>query len=150
MTWTIQPHDMIFVWLIIFGIFLVIELLTLGLTTIWFAGGSIIALIASAAGGNYLIQIILFLAVSIVLLYLLRPLAQKHFNAKRTATNVDSLIGKKAVVEEAVDNLAGQGRVRVNGLSWAARSTDDTQIEKGAVVVVDAVEGVKLMVHREV
>ncbi|MBQ1403203.1 MAG: NfeD family protein [Oscillospiraceae bacterium] len=140
---------MLFVWLIIFGIFLVIELLTLGLTTIWFAGGSLIALVASAAGGGYMIQIILFLAVSVVLLYLVRPAAQKKFNAKRVATNVDSLLGKKAIVEEAIDNLAGKGRVKLGDVSWAARSVDEKPIEKGSVVVIESVEGVKLMVHRE-
>jgi membrane protein implicated in regulation of membrane protease activity len=85
---------MLFVWLAVFGVFLVIELMTLGLTTIWFAGGALAALAVSAAGGGYWLQFIVFIAVSCALLYLLRPLAQKQFNAKRTATNVDSLIGK--------------------------------------------------------
>ena len=83
-------------------------------------------------------------------MYLLRPLAQKQFNAKRTATNVDSLIGKIALVKEPIDNLHGTGRVMIGDVSWAARSVDDTQMEEGTVVVIDRVEGVKLMVRRRI
>jgi membrane protein implicated in regulation of membrane protease activity len=141
--------DIIF-WLIMFVIFLVAEILTLGLTTIWFAGGAMVAFLLAILDVGLPIQIIAFLVVSIVLLILTRPIALRFFNQKREKTNVDSLIGQKAVVFEKIDSLHGVGRVELNGMEWSAKTEDvGVVIEQGEIVVVQAIQGVKLIVKKE-
>ena len=141
--------DIIF-WLIMFVIFLVAEILTLGLTTIWFAGGAMVAFLLAILDVGLPIQIIAFLVVSIVLLILTRPIALRFFNQKREKTNVDSLIGQKAVVLEKIDSVHGVGRVELNGMEWSAKTEDvGVVIEQGEIVVVQAIQGVKLIVKKE-
>ena len=141
--------DIIF-WLVMFVIFLVAEILTLGLTTIWFAGGAVVSFILALCDVSLPIQIIAFLVVSIVLLILTRPIALRFFNQNREKTNVDSLIGQKAVVLENIDSLHGIGRVEMNGMEWSAKTEDmGTVIAQGEIVIVQAIQGVKLIVKKE-
>ena len=137
-------------WLILFVILLIIEILTMGLTTIWFAGGALVAFILEYVGFGLPVQIIVFLLVSIALLVLTRPIAMKFFNQERQKTNAESLIGQKAVVLEKIDTLHGTGRAEVNGMEWSAK-TDDAEetIEAGEVVVIEGIQGVKLIVKKE-
>ena len=97
------------VWLVILVVLLVIEIITLGLSTIWFAGGALAAFIAALLGADLYLEIILFLAVSLVLLLFTRPVVMRYLNANKTATNVDSLIGEQAIVTKPINNLLGQG-----------------------------------------
>ena len=128
---------------------LFIEAITAGLTTIWFAGGALIAAIASYAGANLTIQILLFLCVSVVLLIFTRPVAMRYFNKETVQTNANSLIGKKAVVIQEIDNLAQTGQVRINDIEWTARSVDDeAKIEKDTIVEIRESQGVKLIVRK--
>ena len=137
-------------WLGIFIVLVIIELATLGLTTIWFAGGSIVAFIGSMLGASLWIQIILFLAVSIVLLLFTRPLAVKYVNKNRIRTNVDSLIGEKAIVIADINNLREEGQVKLDGKEWTARAEDPDEIIKaGSVVRVQKISGVKVIVRKE-
>lgn len=137
------------VWLIIFAAMVGIELLTLGLTTIWFAGGAIVSLVVSAAGAGVNVQIILFIVVSMILLILVRPWAQKHFNHDRIRTNAQSLIGQSAVVIEEINNMKAQGRVLVRGQEWSARNAaGDEIISKDTQVRIKEISGVKLMVEK--
>ena len=137
-------------WLILFVILLVIEILTMGLTTVWFAGGALVAFILAFVGFGLPVQIIVFLLVSIGLLVLTRPIAMKFFNQERQKTNAESLIGQKAVVLETINTLHGTGRAEVNGMEWSAK-TDDTDeiISPGEVVVIEGIQGVKLIVKKE-
>ena len=137
------------IWLGILAVLLVIEGLTTALTTIWFAGGALIAFLIALAGGPLWLQITLFLAVSVVLLLFTRPLALKYMNKGVEKTNVDSMPGKSGIVTQSIDNLKAQGKVTVNGMEWTARSKDGSQIEEGRVVRVYGVEGVKLIVEEE-
>ncbi len=137
-------------WLIIVIVMAVIEIITLGLTTIWFAGGALAAFIASLLGADLAMQIILFIVVSVVLLALTRPLAVNYLNTDRVKTNAESLIGKLGVVKEKVDNLNAQGIVSVEGQEWTARAIDDEMIPLYAVVEVVEIRGVKLMVREKV
>ena len=120
--------EMIF-WLIVFVVLLVIEIATMGLTTIWFAGGALVSFLAAYIGFGVVTQVILFLIVSILLLVLTRPIAVKFFNQEREKTNVESLIGQKAVVKETVDTLQATGRVEVNGMEWSAKTEEAEVIE---------------------
>mgnify|MGYP002510485390 FL=1 len=137
-------------WLIIVIVMAVIEIITLGLTTIWFAGGALAAFIASLLGADLAVQIILFIVVSVVLMALTRPLAVNYLNRDRVKTNAESLIGKLGVVKEKVDNLNAQGIVSVEGQEWTARAIDDEMIPLYAVVEVVEIRGVKLMVREKV
>lgn len=135
-------------WLVLFVILLVIEIFTMGLTTIWFAGGAIMAFLAGMLGFGLAVQIIVFLVVSIVLLIITRPVAVKYFNKERQKTNAESLIGQKALVLEDVDTLAAKGRVEICGQEWSAKTDDPNgKIAKNTVVVVEGIQGVKLIVR---
>ena len=134
------------VWLVILIILVLIEFVTMGLTTIWFAGGALVAFIASLLGAEIPLQIILFIVVSLLLLVGTRPLVVRVFNKERVKTNVDSLIGTCGIVLEDIDNLKATGRVLVNGLEWSARSADQELIAKEKKVLIEEISGVKLIV----
>lgn len=132
-----------FIALILFG---VLEAVTVGLSSIWFAAGSLAALIACMLNAPVLVQVILFLAVSLLTLVLVRPLAQKYINNRYVPTNADRVIGATAVVTEAIDNLSNQGQVSVAGATWTARSQSGIPIPVGTQVQVLRIEGVKVLV----
>ena len=140
--------DMVIFWLVAMVALIVIELATLGLTTIWFACGALAAVIAAALGAPILLQILMFVVVSFAVLLTVRPIAVKYFNKDRTRTNIESMIGRQAVVVGEIDNMQSVGQVSVNGMEWSARSTiNELKISVGRVVVIRAVDGVKLIVE---
>ncbi len=138
------------IWLLIFVALVAIEIATLGLTTIWFAGGALAAVAAAALGAPWGLQIAAFVAVSAILLFFTRPVAVKYFNKERVRTNVESLIGKQAIVISEIDNLHGVGQVTVGGQEWSARSAiQERTMPVGAIVTVRAIDGVKLIVEEK-
>lgn len=137
------------VWIAILIVMVIIEIITLGLTTIWFAGGALVAFIAGLLGANIPLQVTLFVVVSLVLLAGTRPFAVKFLNKNRTRTNSESLIGATGIVLADIDNLHATGQVQVNGLEWTARSADDTRIGKGKEVLIQEISGVKLIVKEK-
>ena len=138
-----------FHWLIALAVFLVIEIITMGLTTIWFAGGSLVAFIASLIGVPVIAQIAIFFVISFVLLFFTRPVVEKRLNNSRTKTNVNSMIGKEGKVTEEIDNFNQKGTIVVNGLEWTARSSDDDIIiPNGSKIIVKDVQGVKAIVGK--
>ena len=142
--------EMTIFWLILFILLSMIEIATMGLTTIWFATGALVATIASVFGANSIVQAILFIVVSVIMLIFTRPIAVKYFNKNRTKTNVESLIGEQAVIISDIDNLQGTGQALVRGQEWMARSEqEDGLIKTGAVVEIVAVQGVKLIVNEK-
>ena len=138
------------IWLGILAVLLVIEGLTTALTTIWFAGGALIAALAALLGLGIVPQLLLFFCVSLVLLFFTRPVAMRLMNKDTEKTNVEGLLGKTAVVIQKIDNLAQTGQVRINDIEWMARTSDDSiTIPEGTVVVIKEVHGVKLIVEKE-
>lgn len=136
------------IWLGLFVLFLVVEIITMGLTTIWFAGGALVAFLAAILGFGASAQIVIFTIVSLLLLAVTRPLAMKYFNQERQKTGAELLIGQKALVLEDIDTLAAKGRVEVRGQEWAAKTdAPDGKIPKNTVVVIDGIQGVKLIVR---
>ncbi len=133
-------------WLIILAVLILIEILTLGLTTIWFAGGALVAFIVSLFYDNLLVELILFLIVSVVLLYFTRPLVLKYFNPKRTKTNYEGVIGKEAMVTITIDNVNAAGQVIVDGQEWSAKSLHGSVIKHGTRVKIHGITGVRLIV----
>ena len=135
-------------WLIIALIMLIVEALTAGLTTIWFAGGALAALAACACGANILIQVIVFFVVSLVLLIFTRPLAVKYITPKRIRTNYEEAVGQTVRIVEQVDNKKETGVAVLNGQEWTARSEDESVvIPKDDFAEVVEVVGVKLIVR---
>lgn len=135
-------------WLIVFVVFAALELISLGLTCIWFAIGALAACVTSLFTDNWVIQAVIFVIVTILVLVFLRPIAIKHINNKAEKTNVDSVIGKTAKVLISIDNVNATGMVMLDGMEWTARSADENIIEKDALVRVTSVEGVKVIVEK--
>lgn len=137
-------------WLILMAVLLVIEIATLGLTTLWFAAGALVAFIIAAVGLPIWLQIVVFVVVSVILLICTRPLATKYLNSKTSKTNAESLVGKTAKVTMDINNIQAQGQVVIGGMEWTARSTDDAvSIPAGAVVMIHGISGVKLIVSEK-
>ena len=136
------------IWMGLLLFFGIGEAVTVGLTSIWFAAGALAALICSLAGGNMALQIILFFVVSALSLAAFRPIVQKYVNNKVEATNVDSIIGREVLVTEKISNLQSAGAVQISGLTWSARSADNSEIPVGTLVRIQRVEGVKVFVEK--
>ena len=135
------------VWLVLFVAFLGLEAMTAGLTSVWFAGGALAAALAALSGGNIVLQLVLFIGVSLVLLVFTRPLAMRSMKNSKEETNVNSLIGRTAVVTQCIDNRAQTGQVRINDVEWLARTEQDGQIiPERMVVEILRVQGVTLIV----
>lgn len=134
------------IWLVLMIFFLFIEASTVSIVSLWFAFGALSAMIASFFGAELWLQVLLFVAVSCILLASLRPLARKYFTPKLIRTNVDAVIGQTGIVTEQIDNLSAQGKVKLGAVEWSARSTAQEPIAPGTKVAVDRVEGVKVFV----
>ena len=133
-------------WLIAMVIFMATEGMTVTLISIWFAVGALGAVIVALLGGNLILQVTVFLALAVLLLFCLRGMVRKHFTPRLTKTNVDSVIGATGIVITPVNNIAALGQVQINGMEWSARSTNNTHIPTGTLVKVDKIEGVKVFV----
>lgn len=133
-------------WSVLLILFIIAEAITVQLVSIWFAIGSLVALIANFCGANTLVQAALFVGVSFAALLLTRPLVKKFSTPKIQRTNIDRIIGERAIVTEEIDNLRAIGVVKVDGKSWSARSADGSIIPAGSVVEVQKIDGVKLIV----
>lgn len=136
-------------WLILAVIMSVFEILTQGLSTIWFAIGAVAAFVVAVAGGNVPLQIVVFILVSIIMLLLVRPVSVKLLKGKIVKTNIDALVGRKVKVSKDIDNIKETGAVVLDGTTWNARSLeDDEAISSGNTVIIEKVEGNKLIVKR--
>ena len=140
-------QQIIYTWAALIVVFLIVEGLTAGLASIWFALGAIAALISVFLGAPVWLQITLFIAVSTVTMIFTRPLARKYVNKRTQPTNADRVIGKNVTVTERIDNLAGKGYVAADGRLWPARSKTGEPIERDTIAVVRAIEGIKLIVE---
>ena len=135
-------------WLILLIVLLGIEIVTVGLTTIWFAGGALFALGTYAIGLDFVWQVVVFLVTSVILLIFTRPLAVKYINTNKLKTNYEGVIGKVVRLTEDVDNIGGTGKATINGVEWMARTADDkVLISAGTRVKVVDIKGVKLIVE---
>ncbi len=136
-------------WLVVIAACVIIEASTLGLTTIWFAIGALVAWFVYLMNFDLHVQIVVFLIVSIASLILTRPIAVKKLQVGKARTNIDSLIGETAKVESTISNINGEGHVKLKGQIWSARSMDDDIIEKDELVVVKEIVGTKVIVKRK-
>lgn len=139
---------MAYMWLGLMVILGVAEALTMQMISIWLAGGALAAALAAMCGLNGLWQAVIFLAVSAVLLIATRPLVKKLIHdGKDKRTNTDRFIGERVIVTEEINNIAGTGKAVLNGVEWTVRSGSGDVIEKGEIVTIEKIEGVKLIVY---
>ncbi len=136
-------------WLVAIVVFLLLEAATYQFICIWFAGGALGSLIAYGLGFSLDVQISVFFVLSAVLLILTRPFVKKLVGSRRIKTNVDTIPGQTAIVTEKIDNLNNLGAVKLGSLTWAARSSDGSVIEKNEQVIIKEVSGVKVIVEKK-
>ena len=136
-------------WLALMVVFLVAEACSVSLVSLWFAVGSLGALIANTLNAPFWAQLLIFFVISGTLLACLRPFVKKFIKPKVTATNTDSVIGSEGYVTEDIDNLSARGQVKLGGMFWSARSTSGKPICKDTKITVDRIEGVKVFVSPE-
>lgn len=129
--------------IIVFGVF---EAVTVQLVSIWFVIGAIAALVASLFGANFIIQIVIFVVVSVLALVITRPLVKKYIHPKKQPTNADKVLKQIGIVVEDINNLNATGQVKVDGKIWTARTIDNSLISKDKKVIIEKIEGVKLIV----
>ena len=134
------------IWLVLLIVFLIAEAATVTMVSLWFAAGSLAALIVALTGGSLGFQIFAALAVSAAALACLRPLVKKHFTPRLTKTNVDAVIGSCGYVTADIDNISATGTVKLGAMEWTARSVSGAPIAKGTLVKVERIEGVKVFV----
>ena len=135
------------VWVVLAIIFAVVEIITVGLTSIWFAGGALAALLASALGLNVVWQIVVFVLVSVLLLVFTRPWALKYVKPHLVKTNYESAIGKNVCLTEEVDNIKGTGTAVLSGQEWTARAYEEgKKFSAGMIVTVKEIRGVTMYV----
>lgn len=133
-------------WLILMVVALLAEAMTATLFSIWFAAGALVAMAVALLGLPVWLQIIVFLVVSALVLFITKPLAEKMINKKAIKTNADRVIGAIGIVTETINNLENTGQVSVLGQLWSARSESGEQIIAGSEVSINKIEGVKLLV----
>ena len=137
-------------WLAVIILFLVIEMITVSLVSIWFVGGALAAFLTAYFTETMWIQVVVFLAVSVVLLVLLRPLARKLSVKQKDqmVSGAKAMIGKQAIVTEEIDSVHAKGAVQVNGQYWTAKTKlFEDKIPKDTIVDIIDVDGVKLIVR---
>lgn len=134
-------------WLILLAAFTIIEAATVQLVSVWFAVGALGALVSVFAHADFKVQVIVFIALSILSLIATRPLVKRFTKTKLQSTNADMCLNETAVVVEQIDNLNAKGQVKVNGNIWSARSIDDKIIPENTLVKILKIEGVKIIVE---
>lgn len=139
---------LLIIWIALSVVFVVVEAITAQIVTIWFAVGSIGAVVANIIGANEIGQLIVFVALSVLTLIIARPYLKKFTKTKVQPTNADMCIGQQAVVTEEINNTLGTGQAVIKGVTWTARSADGSIIPADSFVTVESIEGVKLIVKK--
>lgn len=133
-------------WLTMIVVFLMVEASTVTLVSLWFAAGSLAAMLVALTGAGIGFQVTIFVIVAAVCLTALRPLVRKYIKPKLTKTNVDAVVGTTGLVTVAIDNVSAVGQVKLGAMYWTARSVSGDPIAEGTLVKVERIEGVKAIV----
>jgi len=139
---------MVYLWIAMVIIFLAVEAATVSLVSIWFVGGSLVAMIAALLNASIPVQVILFFVVSLLLLVGVCPYFRKKQMGKKIATNADRILEMKAIVTEGIDEISGCGAVKVDGKIWSARTENGENLPEGTIVKVLRIEGVRAIVEK--
>ena len=135
-------------WLILFAGLIILELSTVQLICIWFAGGALVAFICALIDLSPAFQAVMFVAVSALLLVFTKKFVNKLKSTTNAKTNADALIGQSAIVTDDISNINSKGSVKIRGLEWSARSFDGSEIPANSHVTVEEIDGVKLIVSK--
>lgn len=133
-------------WSVAIIVFIIAEASTAQLVSVWFVLGAAAGLVSAVCGAAFYIQLIVFIAVSLLALIVTRPLVKKYIKPKKEHTNADRVLSHDGVVVEEINNLNATGQVKVDGKIWTARSADGSIIPKGSIVITEKISGVKLIV----
>ena len=141
--------SMSIIWLVLFVVFVIAERATAGqLVSIWFCFGALVSMFAAMAGASFIWQVVIFIAVSVILLILTKPMV-KRLHSRIEATNAPAIIGEQGVVTEKINNIEGAGTVKIQGKLWSARSSDENVIiNEGVKVKILDIQGVKVIVEK--
>lgn len=143
-----MDHVMVVMWGIVLIVSIIAEIATVQMISIWFACASLFSLILACFNAPLWAQVAVFIAVTVILLIFTKPFVRK-IQGKTSRTNADINIGKTAVVTEDINNALSTGRATVSGVSWMARSLDGSEISKDSVVIINDIDGAKLIVSIE-
>lgn len=134
------------IWLLVSAFWFIAEMITVGFLLFWLGIGALLAMAVSFVTDSVLIQVLVFAISSTILIILTKPIVNKYFKAKDTPSNVYTILGKKAIVTEEINNVMGKGQIKVDSDIWSARSDNDQIIPKGAQVEILRIDGVKVIV----
>jgi len=134
------------IWLIAAGVFLILEIFTLGFLVFWLGIGCLLAMLVSFFTSSIVIQTTVFVISSTILIFATKPLVKKLTEKDTTKTNVYSIVGKKAMVIEDIDWVSGTGQIKYEGQVWSAKTKEQVNIQKGTEVEIESIEGVKAFV----
>lgn len=146
----ITQTTMYIFWAAAIVVFAVAEGVTAQLVSIWFVVGSVAALIAALCDASPVVQVIIFIAVTVLALVITRPLVKKYIRPKKEYTNADRVIGQVGIVSEDINNISATGQVKADGKIWTARSSDGSIIPESSEVIIERIEGVKLIVTKQI
>jgi len=138
-----------YIWLALIVVTAILEAVTAQMISIWIVVGGVAAFLTALLGGPVWLQMVVFVAVTLLTLIITRPLVKKLIHTRKTSTNADRYVGQKAQVILPIDNQQGTGQVKVEGSIWSARTVDGSTLETGDSVTVEAIEGVKLLVKKQ-
>lgn len=136
------------IWVILAGLFCVIEGMTVALVSVWMAIAAVITAVIAYFGGSILVQILSFLLLSAILILATIPLSKKFYNKKMEKTNADRVIDAEAVVIERIDSIDNRGKIKVLGQIWSASCKNSVTIDIGEKVVIRSIEGVRAIVEK--
>ena len=140
-----NPESLI--WLGVMIAAIIFEAITVQLVSVWFAAGALVtAVVTLFTHIDIWAQILIFAAVSLLFMFIARPIIKKRLNEQKQPTNADMVIGKTAAVTETIDNIRGTGSIKINGTVWTALSEDGSVIQEGSLVTIKQIKGVKLIV----
>ncbi len=146
MTEFLADYGQMLLWLGVAALTLIVESVTADLVSVWFTPGAVVAMILAIWVDLFWLQLLIFLAFSITLLILMRTHFKRHpILVKKEPMNAEAVLGARGVVLEQIDNLHGTGAVKVKGLTWSARSSNDEVIPADAIVLIERIDGVKLI-----
>ncbi|MGN1420268.1 MAG: NfeD family protein [Eubacterium sp.] len=142
----LSENTVYIIWAVAIIVFGIAEAATAQLVSIWFVIGAVAGLISAFCDANLYIQLIVFIAVSVLALVITRPLVKKYIKPKKEHTNADRVLTQEGIVVEEINNTLGKGQVKVDGKLWTARSANGDVIPEGSIVETEKISGVKLIV----
>ena len=137
------------IWIAIIALAIFFEANTATLTAIWFIPAALTSLIMALCNASWQAQTVTFAVLALIFVLIGTTVIRKRVvKKKHIPTNADRLIGGEGIVTEVINNSVPTGEVKTDGKRWTARSADGSVIEEGTIVTILRIEGVKLIVEK--